>query len=127
MRFYKLQPEYDASDNNLNAWVDDGTTLMDLNHNPMGAVAGVWPTDLSFPIGESDNTIGDVLFNPDCLIFSEFVRAALEPLPACFMLNQPIGSAAREGGFRIRGICFNEPVRLILERFCGVDFSLVFD
>ncbi len=158
---------------------------MDLPHDRMGSVADDWPTDLSFPMGESGNSVGDILFNPDGLIFSELVRQTLDPilrdtvqwlpltvlqhgahymlhplrsvdlgadsdvhingvsknvtvvrsyhfgspsdLPECFMLNQPVGSAARNGGFCMRGIYVGQTVHDTLERFTGVDFTLVFD
>ena len=48
-------------------------------------------------------------------------------LPACFMRNQAVDSAAAQAGFCMRGIYVNTQIRRILERFRGVDFGLVFD
>lgn len=48
-------------------------------------------------------------------------------LPACFMVNQPVDSAAGKVGFCMRGIYVREAVRAALEPFTGVGFSLVFE
>ena len=185
MRIFKLHPQYDAKGERLTAWVDDGAAMMDFPYDRMGSAADDWPTDLSFPIRESGSSVGDVLFNPDGLIFSDSVRRTFNPilrdtvewlpltvqkhgtyymlhplrsvdlgadsdgdinsvsrnvtfirsyhfdspsdLPECFMLNQPIGSAAREAGFCMRGVYVDQTVRDKMEQFTGVDFSLVFD
>lgn len=49
------------------------------------------------------------------------------PLPDCFTIKQPLGSAARTAGFCIGDTLVSEPIRWKLGRFRGIDFAQVYE
>jgi hypothetical protein len=49
------------------------------------------------------------------------------PLPDCFTIKQPRGSAARGDGFCVGGTLASEPIRWKLGRFRGIDFAQVYE